>query len=202
MHESDERIYPVKTTAHMTRDAHNGRRIAPRDASSGLIHVVVDTPKGSGNKYKFDEELRTFKVSRILPPGLFFPFDFGSVPGTCAEDGDPLDVLVLLDAPTFPGCLITTRLIGGFRARQREGRRMIRNDRLIAVPETPVNPASIRSIHALPESQLYGIEHFFRSYNQAQGRELRITSHFTAVAAEKLLARAIHAFERRVGRPA
>jgi inorganic pyrophosphatase len=159
--------------------------------------VIVDTPKGSANKYKFDEELRSFKVSRILPLGLSFPFDFGSVPGTRAADGDPLDVLVLLDTPTFPGCLLTTRLIGGFRARQREGRRMIRNDRLIAVPETPVNPASLRSIHALPASQLDQIEHFFRSYNQAQGRELRITSRFTADTADKLLLQAIRVFDRR-----
>jgi inorganic pyrophosphatase len=63
-------------------------RMGPRDASSGLVRVIVDTPKGSGNKYKFDEELRCFKVSRMLPLGLCFPFDFGSVPGTCAEDGD------------------------------------------------------------------------------------------------------------------
>jgi inorganic pyrophosphatase len=174
-------------------------RLVARDADSGLIRVIVDTPKGSGNKYKFDEELRCFKVSRVLPLGLRFPFDFGSVPGTCAEDGDPLDVLVLLDAPMFPGCLVTTRLIGGFRARQREGRRMIRNDRLIAVPETPVNPALIRSIDALPVAVLHDIEHFFRSYNQAQGRELRITSRFTAAAAEKLLSQAIRAFERRDG---
>jgi inorganic pyrophosphatase len=99
-------------------------------------------------------------------------------------------------APTFPGCLISARLIGGIRARQREGRRMIRNDRLIAVPETAVNPAPIRSIHALPENQLRDIEHFFHSYNEAQGRELRITSRFTAAAAERLLSRAIRAFDR------
>jgi inorganic pyrophosphatase len=171
-------------------------RIAPRESSTGLVHVIIDTPKGSGNKYKFDEDLRLFKVSRILPLGTHFPYDFGSVPGTRAEDGDPLDVLVLTETSTFPGCLVSARLIGGFRARQREGRRMIRNDRLIAVPETAVNPAPVRSIHAVPENQLRDIEHFFRSYNEAQGRELRITSRFTAAAAEQLLSRAIRAFDR------
>ncbi len=171
--------------------------IAPREVKTGLVHVLVDTPRGSGNKYKYDERLRTFRISRILPAGMHFPYDFGSVPGTCAEDGDPLDVLVLLDQPTFPGCLVTTRLIGGLRARQREGGRMIRNDRLIAVPETPVNPARTRSIRSLHERQLREIEHFFVSYNQAQGRELKIVSRFGASAAQRLLSAAIRAHQKR-----
>jgi inorganic pyrophosphatase len=171
--------------------------ISPRDRETGLVHVVIDTPRGSGNKFKYDEELRTFRISRMLPAGMHFPGDFGSVPGTCAEDGDPLDVLVLMDAPTFPGCLVTTRLIGGFRAKQRESGRLIRNDRLIGVPETPVNPARVRSIGALPESQLREIEHFFFSYNHAQGRELKITSRFNATTAQRLLSDAIRAYERR-----
>ncbi len=177
-------------------DDSDAPRIPPRDAKTGLINVVIDTPRGSANKYKYDEALRTFRISRLLPAGMHFPFDFGSVPGTCAEDGDPLDVLVLLDAPSFPGCLVTVRLIGGIRARQREGGRMIRNDRLIGVPETPVNPARTRSIRSLPESQRKEIEHFFFAYNHAQGRELKITSEFGAATAQKLLADAIRTYER------
>ena len=76
--------------------------LEPRDAKTGLVRVIVDTPRGSHNKLKYDEELGCFKLSRILPVGHVFPYDFGSVPGTRAADGDALDVLVLLDAPTFP----------------------------------------------------------------------------------------------------
>ncbi len=184
----------------MKQPSANATRIEPRDSSSGLVHVVIDTPRGSGNKYKLDEAWGVYKISRILPAGMHFPYDFGSVPGTRAEDGDPLDVLVIMDAPTFPGCLITTRLIGGIRARQREGGKMIRNDRLIAVPETPVNPAPIRSIRSIAESRLREIEHFFQSYNEAQGRELRVTSRFTASTAQTLLLKSIRAYERRHGR--
>jgi inorganic pyrophosphatase len=176
--------------------ARTAESIAARDPGSGLVHVVIDTPRASGNKYKYDEGSHIFKLSRILPAGMHFPYDFGSVPGTRAEDGDPLDVLVLMDAPTFPGCLISTRLIGGIRVEQREGRRMIRNDRLIAVPETPVNPAPIRSIRALSVSQLQEIEHFFCSYNAAQGRELKVLSRFPASVAQKLLSRAVRAAHR------
>ena len=183
-------------TSGMADDSDAASRIPPRDRETGLVNVVIDTPRGSANKYKYDEALRTFRISRLLPAGMHFPFDFGSVPGTCAEDGDPLDVLVLLDAPSFPGCLVTVRLIGGIRAKQREGGRMIRNDRLIGVPETPVNPARIRSIRSLPESQLREIEHFFFAYNHAQGRELKITSQFGASTALKLLADAIRSHDR------
>jgi inorganic pyrophosphatase len=171
--------------------------IPPREPKTGLVHVLIDTPRGSGNKYKYDEQLHAFRISRILPAGMHFPYDFGFVPGTCAEDGDPLDVLVLLDQPTFPGCLVTTRLIGGIRARQREGGRMIRNDRLIAVPETPVNPARIRSIRSLHLEQLREIEHFFVSYNEAQGRELKIAARFGASTAQRLLSAAIRAHQKR-----
>ena len=163
--------------------------IPPRAGS--LINVIIDTPRGCSNKYKYDEELGIFRISRILPAGMHFPYDFGSVPGTCAEDGDPLDVLVLLDSPTFPGCLITARLIGGLKVQQREGQRRIRNDRLIAMPETPVNKPEIRSIRELSDAQLREIEQFFVSYNRVQGRELKVTSRFTAAAAAKILSDSI-----------
>ena len=181
----------------MAHDSEAANPIPARDAKTGLVNVLIDTPQGSANKYKFDEKLRTFRISRLLPAGMHFPFDFGSVPGTCAEDGDPLDVLVLLDAPSFPGCLVTVRLIGGIRAKQREGGRMIRNDRLIGAPETPVNPARTRSIRSLPESLRQEIEHFFFAYNHAQGRELKVTSQFGASTAQQLLSDAIRLYERR-----
>ena len=83
--------------------------IATRDAKSKRINVVIDTPKGSRNKYKYDEDQGLFRVSRVLPAGMQFPYDFGSVPRTLAEDGDALDVLVLTESPTFAGCLVTVR---------------------------------------------------------------------------------------------
>ena len=175
--------------------------LPPREAKTGLVHVVIDSPRGSSNKYKYDEQLRVFRVSRLLPAGMHFPYDFGSVPGTAAEDGDPLDVLVLMDSASFPGCLITVRLIGGLRVKQREQTRWIQNDRLLAIPETPVNAAQTRSIRSLSPTRIREIEHFFRSYNEAQGRELRITSRFGATKAQKILSDAIRAHENRRKQP-
>jgi inorganic pyrophosphatase len=172
------------------------RRLSPRADESGLVNVIIDTPRGSANKYKYDEQLEIFKISRVLPAGMHFPHDFGSVPGTRAEDGDPLDVLVLLDSPSFAGCLVTARLIGGLHVEQFEKRRKIRNDRLIAVPETAVNKPDIRSLQQLGRSRLREIEEFFVSYNRVQGRTLRIVSRFNARRANTLLSAAIKAHSR------
>src|SRR5262245_44272106 len=138
--------------------------LEPRDARTGLVHVIVDTPRGGSNKIKYDEELGCFRLSRMLPLGHVFPYDFGSVPRTRASDGDALDVLVLLESPTFPGCLVTVKLIGGLAARQTEGRKTIRNDRLIGAPETPTNPAAFRRLEDLGAARVDEIEHFFVSY--------------------------------------
>ena len=132
--------------------------IPPREADTGHVHVVIDTPAGSRNKYKYDEKLGVFRLSRILPPGAVFPYDFGSIPGTRAEDGDALDVLVLHLARAFPGCLVTVRLIGVLHAEQRERGKLLRNDRLIGVADTPVNPARLGELSELDAEELRAIE--------------------------------------------
>ena len=79
---------------------------------NATIHVVIETPKGCQNKYKFDPNLRSFRLNRVLPDGMAFPYDFGFVPSSKADDGDPADVLLLMDAPAFTGCVVESRLIG------------------------------------------------------------------------------------------
>jgi inorganic pyrophosphatase len=172
----------------------------PPEAGRGQVHVLVDTPGGSANKYKLDDEYGVFRISRRLPEGMVFPHNFGSIPGTRAEDGDPLDVLVVGLPPAFPGCLITARLLGVLQARQVEGGKAIRNDRLVAVGETPVNRSPLRQLNDLPAQQLANIEHFFRSYNAAQGREFRILGRSGPRAAQTALRRAIRAFRQQAER--
>ena len=166
------------------------------DPDTGLVRVVIDTPKGSRNKYKFDSRLGVLELSRILPAGMSFPHDFGSIPSTCAEDGDALDVMVLTQAPLFPGCLVLVHLIGVIRAVQKEQRKMIRNDRLLATIETPVNEPAITRLDELDRQELEDIEHFFRSYNQAQSREFRITGRSGARQAQKMFRDAVRDFDR------
>ncbi|MBV8805671.1 MAG: inorganic diphosphatase [Sinobacteraceae bacterium] len=168
--------------------------IAPREPDSDRVHVVIDTPAGSANKYKLDGDV--FRVSRVLPAGLVFPHDFGSIPGTRASDGDPLDVVVLGLPPTFPGCLITVRLIGVLRARQIERGKSIRNDRLIGVGETPVNPSRVRGLRDLEPRTVDDIAHFFEAYNAAQGRDFKITGRGDSRAAQAALDQAIRACQQ------
>jgi inorganic pyrophosphatase len=172
-------------------------RLPARERGTRRVHVLIDTPAGSRNKYKYDPALGVFRVSRVLPVGSGFPYDFGSVPGTRAADGDPLDVVVLGLAPTFPGCLVTVRLIGVVHAEQTERGRRIRNDRLIAMAETPVNRAHPKELRALDPDTLRDIEHFFESYNRREGRPFRITGRSGRRTAEALLERAVRDFQRK-----
>jgi inorganic pyrophosphatase len=157
------------------------------EPDSGRLNVVVDTPKGSRNKYKFDEEHGQWRLSKALPQGMSFPHDFGFIPSTRGEDGDPLDVLLLMDEPAFPGCVVPARLIGVLEAEQTEGGKTVRNDRLVAVVETPYNPAEFHSLEEVSRQRLDEVEHFFVSYNQMEGRQFKPLARHGADRAQKLL---------------
>ena len=139
-------------------------------SKKGFVRVVVETPQGSNNKYKFDEETEVFKLSHVLPSGSGFPFEFGFIPQTRGEDGDPLDVVLLMEHPTFPGCLVDSRVIGVIEAKQTENGKTFRNDRLIAVPKDSPRHDHIKDIVDLNDRVLLEIEHFFESYNKMRGR--------------------------------
>ena len=163
-------------------------KLPPFDAETGDVNVVVDTPKGSRNKYSFDEKLGAFKLAGVLAAGHVFPFDFGFIPGTLGGDGDPLDVLILLDEPAFVGCLVQSRLIGVIEAEQTEldGETM-RNDRLIAVAVDSPTHENLKSINELGETFVEQIEHFFISYNEAKGKKFVPLGRYAARKARDLV---------------
>jgi inorganic pyrophosphatase len=139
-------------------------------ARGGLVHVVVETPRGSSNKYAFDAELGLFRLTKVLPAGMSFPFDFGFVPSTLGGDGDPLDLLLLLDEPAFPGCLVDARLVGVIEVEQTSKKKTVRNDRLIAVAKASRTHSDVRSLDDLNPRLLDEIEHFFASYLALEGQ--------------------------------
>jgi inorganic pyrophosphatase len=161
------------------------------------LNVIIETPKGSRNKYNYDEELRLFKLGGVLTSGAVFPFDFGFVPSTTGGDGDPLDVLVLMDEPAFAGCLVRARLVGVIEAEQteRDGE-TTRNDRLIAVAAESRLHANVRTLRDLGSGLPEEIEHFFVSYNQAKGKEFKPLGHFGPERALKLVEEGMRQFEK------
>jgi inorganic pyrophosphatase len=135
------------------------------------VLVVIETPKGKGQKYDYDLSSGYFKLKKVMPAGLVFPFDFGYIPGTEGGDGDPLDAMVISELETFSGCAVDCRIIGAVKASQKErdGERM-RNDRVIAIPEVSVQFAGVKRISDLPNEVMDQLEAFFKNYNQQAGK--------------------------------
>ena len=154
------------------RNQHHPAALLPAfDPESGDLNAVVETVKGSRNKFAYDEKLALFRLNGVLPAGASFPYDFGFVPSTIGDDGDPLDVLVLMDEPAFAGCLVSARLVGVITAEQQEkGGKVEQNDRLIAVATKSHTHEGVRTLRDLSQNLIGEIEHFFVSYNQARGR--------------------------------
>ena len=152
------------------KESNSLAQLSALNEESETLNVIIDTPKGSRNKFEFDETQGLFKLRGVLPVGASFPFDFGFIPSTKGGDGDPLDALVLMDEPAFPGCLIEARLIGVIEAEQTEEGETERNDRLIAVAAESRIHEDVRSLEDLNDHLIDEIEHFFISYNQAKGK--------------------------------
>jgi inorganic pyrophosphatase len=161
------------------------------------LNVIIETPKGSRNKFNYDDELQLFKLGGVLPSGAVFPFDFGFVPSTLGGDGDPLDVLVLMDEPAFTGCLVRVRLVAVIEAEQteRDGE-TTRNDRLIGVAAESRLHKKVRSLAGLNENLLEEIEHFFVSYNEIKGKAFKPLGRFGPVRARKLVEEGIRQFKK------
>jgi inorganic pyrophosphatase len=140
----------------------------------GNLRAVLETPQGSRHKLKYEPDMHAFKMSNTLPAGMFMPFDFGFFPGTKAADGDPLDVLVLMDAPAYPGVVVGVRLLGVIEAEQSDdGGEPYRNDRLIAVAEGSTERGDLRRLTDLDDSLMSQIETFFATYAKLTGKTFR-----------------------------
>ncbi len=168
------------------------RALSPPFKRNGkLINVIIETPRGCRNKFKYDEQLQLFKLKTVLPAGAAFPYDFGFVPGTRAADGDPIDVLVLMDEPAFTGCLIHCRLIGVIVASQTEDGETFRNDRLVAVVKNAHNYEDLRSLSDVSDNLLDELIHFFKSYNEMKHKEFKVIAVRGRKSARKLVERSV-----------
>src|SRR5215469_16877999 len=143
-------------------------RIDPFDTDAKSLRVVIETPKGSRNKFKYDEDLGCYRLNKVLPEGMSFPYDFGFVPHTRAEDGDPVDVLVLMDQPAYPGIVVESRIVGVIEAEQSEDGKKTRNDRVLAVSVNSHVHSDIKEPDDLNSKMIDELEQFFVAYNKEQ----------------------------------
>jgi inorganic pyrophosphatase len=163
-------------------------RLRPDDEDDdNVIRVVIETPKGSRNKYAFDPEEKVFELTKVLPAGMDFPYDFGFVPSTKAEDGDPVDVLVLMDEPAFTGCVLKCRIIGIIEGEQGDKKDTERNDRVVAVEKQNHSWADIRHIDDLGKQFRKELEEFFVNYHKLSREEYRVIAVKGPAAARKCI---------------
>lgn len=148
-------------------------RLPAFDSKHKCYNVIIETPKGSRFKYAYDFESGLLELKRALPKGLMFPFNFGFIPGTRGDDGDPLDILILNEEPLVAGCLLKAHIIGVLKARQTEKRETTRNDRLIGLAIGKQTPDELKAIR-LENEILSQIEFFFVSYNRLCGKKFKV----------------------------
>lgn len=163
-------------------------RLKPTDKDDKqLLRVVIETPKGSRNKFAFDPDEHIFELKKVLPAGMAFPYDFGFVPSTEADDGDPIDVLVLMDEPAFPGCVLKCRVIGVIEGEQFDKKDKERNDRIIAIEQDAHSFADIKQIKDLGKHFQEELEEFFVNYHKLSGEQFRVLGVKGPDAARKLI---------------
>jgi inorganic pyrophosphatase len=183
---------PSQTARHTILSA-----IGPYDAKTEDLRIVIETPKGSRNKYSYDSECDCLQLSTVLPEGMVFPYDFGFIPSTLGDDGDPLDILILMEAPVVPGCVVTVRLVGAIEAEQKENDGWTRNDRLVAVATHAQTYQKAKSLGDLRPHLVDEIIEFFVSYNKLRGRKFRPGKTVGPGKAEELIKTGIKKFRRK-----
>ncbi len=144
--------------------------LIPAQPKAGLISVLIEIPGGSKNKYEFDKDLQAFALDRVLYSSVQYPYDYGFVPNTLADDGDPLDGMVLMDEPTFPGCVIAARPIGMLE--------MIdggdRDEKILCVPDKDPRYTEVKSLKDVAPHKLEEIAEFFRTYKNLEKKVTEI----------------------------
>ena len=134
------------------------------------LYVLVEIPKGSRNKYEYDESLGAVRFDRFLFSSVVYPLDYGMIPETLAADGDPLDAMVAVSEPTFPGCVIPVKPIALFKMRDEKGE----DDKIVCVPTHDPGWNTAETLDDIPEAMQREITHFFSVYKQLEGKDVEV----------------------------
>jgi inorganic pyrophosphatase len=168
----------------------------PAFTEDGDVHVVIETPRGSRAKLDYDPKLEAFTLSKSLLIGLTYPHDWGFVPSTKAEDGDPIDMMVIHDAATFPGLVLSCRLIGILQIEQKSKGNLERNDRLFAVPRQSHAEQGLRDVRDISKPMQEELEKFFIATDELEKKKLKVLGWKGPKIALKAIQKAAKSFAR------
>ncbi|GBC73534.1 Inorganic pyrophosphatase [archaeon HR04] len=166
--------------------------IEPGEHIPEIVNVIVEIPKGSQNKYEYDKDKNVIKLDRVLFSPLHYPGDYGLIPRTLAEDGDPLDALVLVSNPTYPGVLIQARPIGLLRMVDSG----MKDDKILCVAKDDPRYEGYKSMMDMEEHVLKEIAHFFQVYKQLEGKEVEVIGWKDADEAKQVILNAIENYRK------
>ncbi len=177
------------TSAHgsssQTGHVHQEAVEVARDSHEGNVLAFIEIPRGSRNKYEYDEEAGLFRLDRVLFSSVHYPTDYGFIPDTLAEDGDHLDILVLVQEPTFPGCMIETRPLGGLDMADEKGP----DFKVLAVPVDDPRYSHVRSLEQIGDHWLREIETFFATYKLLEPKQTEVLGWHDEASARETIAR-------------
>lgn len=178
----------TRQIVHMWHD------LPPGPSAPDLIYTVVEVPQGSRNKYEYDKELGLIRLDRVLYSAIYYPGDYGFIPQTYYEDGDPLDVIVMVGEPSFPGALIVARPIGMFRMLDGGDP----DDKILAVPNSDPLYQDYHNITDIPRHFLDQVAHFFTVYKDLQGIKVIPVGWEPASAAKNAISRAMRMYQSEI----
>jgi len=172
----------------------NWSHIPPQPAE-GLVNLIIEIPGGCRNKYELDKALGVIKLDRVLYSAVHYPYDYGFIPNTLGDDGDPLDGLVMMDEPTFPGCLVTARPVGLLE--MVDGGEQ--DEKLLCVPADDPRYAQVKSLGDVAPHRLAEIAEFFRTYKNLQHKKVEVGEWKDVDAVWPLVAHCVHAYQTHKG---
>ncbi|TET32345.1 MAG: inorganic diphosphatase [Candidatus Heimdallarchaeota archaeon] len=159
-----------------------------------VVYGVIESTKGSKNKFEFDKEIMAIYLDRVLYSSVVFPISYGFIPRTLGDDKDPLDIMVLITEPTFPGCLVSARPIGVLRMKDEMGN----DDKIIAVADTDPRLAEAKELDWIPKHQLLEIKQFFTDYKKLEkGKKTEVLGWEDKASAYKIINQSIKLFREK-----
>jgi inorganic pyrophosphatase len=160
-----------------------------------VVNAIIEIQQGGSNKYEYDPKLGLFRLNRVLYSAVHYPMGYGFVPGTLADDGDPIDILVMTDSPTFTGCLIESRPVGMFRMRDEKGG----DEKILSVPAADPRYDGIRELSDMRPHRLREIEHFFEIYKELEDKKVEVLGWHARPEAYEAIEKAIAAYQPSYG---